>query len=82
MIQAFLGQANYLGKFIPKLAELAKPIRDANDSKRNWNDSEAQKNFEQIKKLIMQDQHITVSVHVPCRSFLIFYILTHMTKKQ
>ena len=68
VIQAFLGQANYLGKFIPKLAELAKPIRDANDSKRKWDDKEARRNFEEIKILITKDQHImTIDYNKPVK---------------
>ena len=52
-VQRFLGMANYMGKFLPRLAEVAAPLRrlTAKDAVWTWQ-SQQHEAFDQIKKLI------------------------------
>jgi RNase H-like domain found in reverse transcriptase/Reverse transcriptase (RNA-dependent DNA polymerase) len=67
--ESFLGTVNYLSKFIPKLAELTKPIREIverspekkgglKQPKRSINDKEVQQNFEKIRTIILEDPEL------------------------
>jgi hypothetical protein len=59
-LETFMGKVTYIGKFIPKLAELAKPIREVIHKKRILTDKDAVKGFNEIKRLITEEQHIGV----------------------
>src|SRR5262249_26508675 len=49
---------NYLSKFIPKLAELAKPIREVHQNKKRLEDKQVKENFEKIWKIIIGDPEL------------------------
>ena len=54
-LMTFLGLSTYLGKFMPKLADISAPLRrlTRDDSEFEWND-EAETAFQQIKRLVTQ----------------------------
>ncbi len=50
-IRRFLGMANHLGKFSPRLADLTKPLRDLLSNKSHWCwDDTQQQAFEDVKR--------------------------------
>ena len=57
-IESFLGTVNYLSKFIPNLAELAKPIREVHQNKKRLEDKQVKENFEKIRKIIIGDPEL------------------------
>jgi hypothetical protein len=57
-IESFLGTVNYLSKFIPQLAKLAKPIREVHQKKRTLEDILVINSFREIQKIVIQDPEL------------------------
>jgi len=52
-VRRFLGMANQLGKFLPSLAEMSKPLRDLLSKKNMWSWGEPQEEaFQAVKKAL------------------------------
>ena len=52
-IQRFLGCVNYLARFLPKVLDTAKPLRDLTCEKNQWQWTEKeQKSFDETKRLL------------------------------
>ena len=51
-IQRFLGCTNYLARFLPKVLDTAKPLRDLTCEKNQWQwTDKEQKSFDETKRL-------------------------------
>ena len=57
-IPSLMGLLNYMTSFIPRLAELAKPIREVFQNKRKIDDEIVLKNFKIIQQIITQDPYL------------------------
>jgi hypothetical protein len=57
-IPSLMGLLNYMISFIPKLAELAKPIREVTQNKRKFDERIVQENFKRIQQVIIQDPYL------------------------
>ena len=53
-----MGLLNYMTSFIPRLAELAKPIREVFQNKRKIDEEIVKKNFKIIQQIITQDPYL------------------------
>ncbi|XP_062542448.1 uncharacterized protein K02A2.6-like [Armigeres subalbatus] len=58
-VRSFLGLANYVGKFIPKLASISTPLREMiqDGARFRWTD-DTQKAFDAIKAALSNPQHL------------------------
>lgn len=57
-IPSLMGLLNYMTSFIPKLADLAKPIREVFQNKRQINEKIVQDNFKTIQQIIIKDPYL------------------------
>ena len=57
-IPSLMGLLNYMISFIPRLAELAKPIREVGQNKRKIDEKIVQENFKKLQQIIIQDPYL------------------------